>query len=39
MANSEISAALRTFHRKKSYALINLLGLAGKSELRMTNDE
>ncbi len=28
MANSEIKAALRTFYREKSYALINLSGLA-----------
>jgi putative ABC transport system permease protein len=28
MANSELKAALRTFYREKSYALINLSGLA-----------
>jgi putative ABC transport system permease protein len=28
MANSEIKAALRTFHREKSYAIINLSGLS-----------
>jgi putative ABC transport system permease protein len=28
MTNSEIKAALRTFYREKSYALINLSGLS-----------
>ena len=28
MANSEIKAALRTFYREKSYAIINLAGLS-----------
>ena len=28
MANSEIKAALRTFYREKSYAMINLAGLS-----------